>query len=97
LRAASRTVSRVNPDRPGYDADAVAMAARESDPGLPRETSLRLARQAWQHLSDVGPADPSEIARRLFAANRDEGASAANVVAMAAVEFCIVHDLDPQA
>lgn len=84
-------------EHPEYDADAVASSARAADPGLPPETAVRLAGQAWQHLREAGPADPAEIARRLLAENPDTGASAANVVAVAAVQFCAAHDFDPQA
>lgn len=77
--------------------EQVASSAREADPGLPQETALRLAREAWRHLREAGAADPNEIARRLLAGDRAAGATAANVVAVAAVQFCAVHDVDPQA
>jgi hypothetical protein len=45
-------------------------------------------RQAWEHLREIGELDAPELARRLLADNRQSGATAANVVAVAAVEFC---------
>jgi hypothetical protein len=84
------------PPQGTYDADWVASAAREADPGLPRDVAVLLARQAWQHLRETGVTDPPEIARRLLADNRAAGATAANVVAVAAVRFCAAYDVDPQ-
>jgi len=66
----------------------VAAAARTADPGLPEETASLLAGQAWEHLRSTGELDAPEVARRLLADNRQSGATAANVVAVAAVEFC---------
>jgi hypothetical protein len=71
-----------------YDADWVAASARTADPGLPEETACMLAGQAWEHLRSTGELDAPEVARRLLADNRQSGATAANVVAVAAVEFC---------
>lgn len=79
-----------------YDAARVAASAREADPGLPLDTATRLAQDAWRHLREAGGTDPGEIARRLLADHPSEGATAANVVAVAAVQFCAVHDVDPQ-
>ncbi len=79
-----------------YDADWVAASARDADPGLPPETALLLARAAWARMRDAEVTDPAELARRLFADNPDVGASAANVVAVAAVQFCAVYDVDPR-
>jgi hypothetical protein len=84
------------PPQGTYDADWVAAAARQSDPGLPAETARVLAVDAWRHLREAGPADPSEIARRLLSDHRDSGATAANVVAVAAVNYCASYDVDPQ-
>lgn len=80
-----------------YDPDWVASSAQQADPGLPQETAQRLAHRAWQHLRDAGATDPAEIARRLLAEDKAAGATAANVVAVAAVQFCAVYDVDPQA
>jgi hypothetical protein len=85
------------PSQGTYDADRVASSARQADPGLPQETAVRLARDAWRHLREAGVTDPAEIARRLLADHRADGATAANVVAVAAVQFCAVHDVDPTA
>lgn len=84
------------PPQGTYDADWVASSARESDPGLPREVAVQLARSAWEHLRAVGSSDPNEIARRLLAEYREAGATAANVVAVAAVQYCAAYDVDPR-
>ena len=84
------------PPQGSYDADWVASSARQSDPGLPAETAQLLAQDAWKHLREAGPSDPAEIARRLMADHRAAGATAANVVAVAAVQFCAAYDVDPQ-
>lgn len=78
-----------------YDAERVASAARAADPGLPEETALELAHYAWEHLSAVQRLDAPEIARRLLADHEQAGATAANVVAKAAVDFCAAHDVRP--
>lgn len=70
----------------GYDAGRVAAAARMQDPGLPQESAELLARQAGTLLGVSGALDAPELARRLLADNRDLGASAVNVVAVAAVD-----------
>jgi hypothetical protein len=86
-------------DAPGgiYDPDWVAAAARQADPGLPEDEAARLAREAWQHLREVGAQDVAELARRLLAGANATGATPANVVARAAVDFCEQHGVDPQA
>ena len=76
------------PPQGSYDADWVASAARQKDPGLPEETARELAVYAWEHLRAVGELDAPEIARRLLVDHMKAGATAANVVATAAVEFC---------
>jgi hypothetical protein len=81
------------PPQGSYDADWVASAARQKDPGLPEETARELAVYAWEHLRAVGEPDAPEIARRLLADHRQAGATAANVVATAAVEFCQQYDV----
>lgn len=86
----------LGPPKGTYDADWVASSAREADPGLPREVAVRLAQDAWTHLREAGATDPAEIARRLLADHREAGATAANVVAVAAVQFCAVYEVDPQ-
>jgi hypothetical protein len=76
-----------------YDAEWVASAARQKDPGLPEETARELSVYAWDHLRSVGELDAPEIARRLLADHARAGATAANVVATAAVDFCRKHDI----
>ena len=92
-------MSAVSPSSPDaaaeYDPDWIAAAARQADPGLPEEDAARLAREAWQHLREAGADDAAEIARRLMAAS-SSGATPANVVARAAVDFCAEHGIDPQ-
>lgn len=75
----------------------MAAAARRADPGLPEEDAARLAREAWQHLREVGCGDAPEIARRLMAGPSQTGATPANVVAKAAVDHCQDRGIDPQA
>jgi hypothetical protein len=79
------------PPQGSYDADWVASSARTADPGLPEETARALAAQAWEHLRAMGELDAPELARRLLLDNRAQGATAANVVAVAAVEFCTAY------
>ena len=79
------------PPQGRYDAGWVAATARQKDPGLPEETARELAVYAWEHLREVGDLDAPEIARRLLVDHRTAGATAANVVATAAVEFCREH------
>ena len=74
--------------------DWVAASARTADPGLPEETAGALAAQAWEHLRAIGALDAPEVARRLLVDNRAQGATAANVVAVAAVEFCTAYGVD---
>jgi hypothetical protein len=88
---------RVSTPAAAYDPEQVAADARAADPGLPQEAALRLARDAWRHLQEAGAVDPAEIARRLMVDHHRDGATAANVVAVAAVQFCAVHGVDPQA
>ena len=85
------------PPQGSYDADWVAAAARSKDPGLPEETARELAVYAWEHLRETGALDAPEVARRLMADHRTAGATAANVVALAAVEFCEAYGVDPSA
>jgi hypothetical protein len=90
-------VSPSSPDAAAeYDPDWVAAAARSADPGLPEEDAARLAREAWQHLREVGADDAAAIARRLMEGSA-AGATPANVVAKAAVDFCAERGIDPQA
>jgi hypothetical protein len=81
---------------PAYDPDRVAAAARAADPGLPEDDAARLAREAWQHLREVGCDDPPEIARRLMAGPTGLGATPANVVAKAACDYCAELGIDPR-
>jgi hypothetical protein len=91
-------VSPSSPDAAGvYDPDWVAAAARRADPGLPEEEASRLAREAWQVLREVGAEDAPEVARRLMAGQNSTGATPANVVAKAAVDFCTERGIDPRA
>lgn len=76
-----------------YDAEWVANSARTADPGLPEETARELAVYAWDHLRVIGKLDAPELARRLLADHKVAGATAANVVAKAAVDFCQAHDV----
>lgn len=85
------------PSPPSYDPNAVAAAARQADPGLPEEDAGRLAREAWQHLRELGWEDPSEIARRLMAGPSQTGATPASVVAKAAADHCRDRGIDPRA
>ncbi len=71
-----------------YDADWVAASARQQDPGLPTETALLLAQESLGHLRVMRELDAPELARRLMADHDTTGATAANMVATAAVEFC---------
>jgi len=71
-----------------YDADWVAASARQQDPGLPTETALLLAQESLDHLRVMRELDAPELARRLMADHDTTGATAANMVATAAVEFC---------
>ena len=77
-----------------YDAEQVAAAARQRDPGLPPETASLLAGRAGDHLRELGELDAPALARSLMAAE-GVGATPANVVATAAVAFCEANDLRP--
>lgn len=87
----------VSQPEPAYDPDRVAASARAADPGLPEDDAGRLAREAWQHLREVGFEDPAEIARRLMAGPVQIGATPANVVARAACDHCQQLGIDPRA
>lgn len=65
------------------DVERVVADARSADPGLPVETARVLAAEAAEHLRG-GAADAPSLARLLFAAHPESGATAANVVARAA-------------
>jgi hypothetical protein len=90
-------VSAVSHPESSYDPQRVVAAAMAHDPGLPEEDAARLAREAWQHLREVGFEDPPEIARRLMAGPNQTGATPANVVAKAACDYCAEQGIDPQA
>ncbi len=81
----------LGPPQGTYDADWVAALARQQDPGLPTETALLLAQESFGHLRAMGELDAPELARRLMADHDTTGATAANMVATAAVEFCRSH------
>ena len=83
----------IGPPQGTYDADWVANTARTADPGLPEETARELAVHAWEHLREVGELDAPEVARRLLAEHSVAGATAANVVAKAAVDFCAAYEV----
>ena len=83
------------PPAGSFDADWVAAAARQQDPGLPPETAALLAGQAWQHLREIGELDAPALARALLAANPDVGATPCNAVATAAIAFCESYDVTP--
>jgi hypothetical protein len=83
----------LGPSMGSYDAEWVANSARTADPGLSEETARELAVYAWEHLREVKELDAPEIARRLLADHATAGASAATVVAKAAVDFCQAHDV----
>jgi hypothetical protein len=78
-----------------YDADWVANSARTADPGLPEEMARELAVYAWEHLRSIRSLDAPEVARRLMADHQSAGATAANVVAKAAVDFCAAYEVQP--
>ena len=85
----------LGPERRTYDPERVAARARAADPGLPEETARELAVYAWDHLREIHELDAPEVARRLLADHKAAGATAAAVVAKAAVDFCQAHDVRP--
>jgi hypothetical protein len=85
----------IGPPPGSYDADWVANTARTADPGLPEELARDLAAKAWEHLRAIHELDAPEVARRLMADHDTAGATAANVVAKAAVDFCAAYDVQP--
>ncbi|GAC1444907.1 MAG: hypothetical protein NVSMB55_22900 [Mycobacteriales bacterium] len=89
-------MSAVSHHEPSYNADRVAAAAMQADPGLPEQDAARLAREAWQHLREAGYDDVSEIARRLMAGPVKVGATPANVIAKAACDHCTSLGIDPR-
>ena len=72
----------------GYDVAAVARLVAERHPGLAPDAVTRLAEAAKTHLAEMGELDAPELARRLLAHEPPVDASAASVVAAAAVEHC---------
>lgn len=85
------------PPQGSFDPDWVASTARQADPGLPPETAQRLAERCWAHLQDIGELDAPALARALMVDAPEVGATAANVVARAAVDFCTSYHADPSA
>ncbi len=85
----------LGPRNGSYDPDWVANTARTADPGLPEETARELAVYAWDHLRAIHELDAPEVARRLLADHGAAGATAANVVAKAAVDFCAAYGVQP--
>lgn len=79
----------------GWDVPEIAATARRQDPGLPPETAELLAGQAEQVLAGLAELDAPALARALLAANAHVGATAANVVATAAVAFCRANGITP--
>ena len=77
-----------------YDADWVAATARQQDPGLPAETALLLAQEALAHLQAMASLDAPDLARRLMADHDATGATAAYMIATAAVEFCRAYQVE---
>lgn len=71
---------------PAYDPERVAAAARSADPGLPESTARELAEYAGEHLRQMSEPDAPELARRLLVDHAQAGATAAAVVARAAVD-----------
>ena len=92
-------MSPLNPsmDQPqvSYDAAWVAQSARTADPGLPEDLAMELAVYAGEHLRAIHELDAPEVARRLLAEHKAAGATAANVIAKAAVDFCEAHGVQP--
>ena len=84
------------PPQGTYDPEWVAAAARAAEPGLPAEEAHRLAVAAGEHLRSVGgPGDAPALARALLAEELGGGAaSAATVVARAAVEFVELYGVE---
>lgn len=82
-----------------YDADWVASAALQQDPGLPPETARMLAGQCWSLIRATPPTadrpDAAVLSRQLMADNPDVGATATNAVATAAVAFCETYGVTP--
>jgi hypothetical protein len=68
-----------------YDPEIVARDAMSKDPGLQPGLASRLAREAGEMLATEPDAEAPDIARRLFAASPETGATPANCVATAAV------------
>jgi len=60
----------------------------DGDEGLLTETALLLAQESLDHLRAMRELDAPELARRLMADHDTTGATAANMVATAAVKFC---------
>ena len=85
----------LGPPQGSYDADWVANSARTADPGLPTDLARELAVYAWDHLRAIGALDAPEVARRLMADHPTAGATAASVVAKAAVDFCEAYAVEP--
>ena len=78
---------------PAYDAEAVAQRSVAQDPGLPYDTALALALGCLRHLGDLKELDAPELARRCLAEDPRSDASAAAVVAKAAVDYLRSSDL----
>lgn len=81
----------LTPAGASYDVQRVVADARSADPSLPEQTGLLLAREAAERLA-AGAGDAPELARQLFAAHPESGATAANIVARAA---CLAYGVQP--
>ena len=93
--ADDRQDQALGPEPGVFNAQWVAATARSADPGLPEETARELAVYAWEHLREIHELDAPEVARRLLADHKVAGATAAAVVAKAAVDFCEAYDVRP--
>jgi hypothetical protein len=69
------------------DLDWIVSTARQHDVSLDHVVAQTLAAEALEVLAGLADVDAPEIARRLLAAHPEHGASSANVVARAAVDY----------
>ena len=71
----------------GDDLDWIVSTARQHDSSLEHDIAATLAAEALDLLRSGASPDAPELARALFAAHPEYGASTANVVAKAAVDY----------
>ena len=69
------------------DLEWIVSTARQSDPSLDHDIAQKLAGEALRILAGTEPADAPSVARALFAAHPRYGATSANVVATAAIDY----------